>query len=109
MGTSVFMLSCGMVLLCMAGMCACISQARALHQGLCEEAKEKILPYTGEGCRLILPGPDSREAVAITGDGAAKKIVMEKSLRYYLTCDVPPEGISIQGSDLGRHIIKPER
>ena len=70
-----------------------------------EEARVKLLPYTDEGGRIVLPGPDRKEAAGIRGDGTVRKIVMEKPLSYYFSCDVPLEGLSLQGDDLRRNIV----
>lgn len=77
------------------------SRERALR----EEARAKLLPYTEEGGRVVLPGPDRKEAVGIRGDGTVRKITMEKKLKKYFSCDVPSEGLSLQGDDLRRKLI----
>ena len=77
------------------------SQERVLR----EEAKAKLLPYTDEGGRVVLPGPDRKEAVGIRGDGTVRKITTEKKLKKYFSCDVPPEGLSLRGDDLRKKLI----
>ena len=84
---------------------ALVAIAYAVERPLHKEAMAKLLPYAGEGGRVVLPRPDGKEAAGIRGDGTVRKIAMEKPLSYYFSCDVPPEGLSLQGNDLRRNIV----